>query len=94
MSGSSTTSIKLDPAMKERIRRLADAQRRTPHWVMKEAIEEYVAREERQEQFRADALAALEDYQATGLHLTGEEVDEWLEKLERGEESKMPEWHK
>jgi predicted transcriptional regulator len=94
MPATSTTSIKLDPAIKERVQRLADAQRRSAHWVMKEAIEKYVEREEKQEQFRQDALTAWEDYQTTGLHLTGDEVDAWLAKLERGEDAKMPEWHK
>ena len=93
MPATSTTSIKLDPAIKERVQRLADAQRRSAHWVMKEAIAEYLEREEKREQFRQDALAALEDYETTGLHLTGEEVDEWLAKLERGEEAEMPAWH-
>lgn len=92
MATVSTTSIKLDPALKERLQRIANAQRRSPHWVMKEAIAEYLDREEKREQFRQDAIAALEDYETTGLHLTGEEVDEWLAKLERGEEAEMPAW--
>jgi predicted transcriptional regulator len=75
------------------VQRIADAQRRSAHWVMKEAIEEYLEREEKRAQFRQDALTALEDYETTGLHLTGSEVDEWLAKLERGEEAKMPAWH-
>lgn len=93
MPATSTTSIKLDPAIKERVQRLADAQRRSAHWVMKEAIAEYLDRQEKRERFRQDSIAALEDYETTGLHLTGGEVDEWLAKLERGEEAEMPAWH-
>lgn len=93
MAATSTTSIKLDPDLKERLQRIADAQRRSAHWVMKEAISEYLEREEKREQFRQDALAALEDYETTGLHLTGDEVDEWLAKLEQGEQAEMPAWH-
>ena len=55
---SSTTSLKLDDEMKERIRRLANIHRRTPHWVMREAIHEYVEREERCEQNRHAVLEA------------------------------------
>ena len=40
-----TTSLKLDPEMKQRVQRLAAAQRRTAHWIMREAIEEYVDRQ-------------------------------------------------
>ncbi|MGD0600109.1 MAG: ribbon-helix-helix domain-containing protein, partial [Terriglobales bacterium] len=42
----STTSLKLDGETKERVQRLASARRRSPHWVMREAIEQYVEREE------------------------------------------------
>jgi len=35
-----TTSLKLDPSIKERIRRLASARRRTPHGLMREAVEQ------------------------------------------------------
>ncbi len=38
------TSLKLDPAIKERVQRLASARRRTPHWILREAVEQYVER--------------------------------------------------
>ncbi len=93
MQTSSTTSLKLDSETKKRIQRLASARRRTPHWVMREAIEQYVEREEKREQFRQDALAAWAHYQATGLHVTAEHADEWLSKLEAGEDASIPECH-
>jgi predicted transcriptional regulator len=48
----STISVKLGSETKERIHRLAASRRRSPHWVMREAIEQYVEREEKREQFR------------------------------------------
>lgn len=87
------SSVKLDDDLKGRIKHLADARRRTPHWIMREAIAEYVEREEKRESFKREALEAWEDYQRTGLHLTGEEVDEWLAKLEAGEDAEMPACH-
>jgi len=90
MPNLSTTSLKLDGEIKERVRRLASARRRSPHWVMREAIEEYVAREEKREQFRQDALAAWSHYQTTGLHVTAEEADAWLAKLEAGKDARPP----
>lgn len=86
----STTSLKLDVEVKERVQRLAAARRRSPHWLMREAIEEYVEREERREQFRQDALTAWANYQATGLHVTAEEADSWLAKLEAGKDAAPP----
>ncbi len=90
MTEPSTTSLKLDVEIKERVRRLASARRRSPHWVMREAIEEYVEREEKREQFRQDALAAWAHYQSTGLHVTAEEADAWLAKLESGKYAAPP----
>ncbi len=89
----STTSLKLDVETKDRVQRLATVRRRSAHWLMREAIEQYVEREEKREQLRKDAVAAWEDYQATGLHLTADEADDWLAKLEAGRDADMPECH-
>ena len=85
-----TTSLKLDLELKQRVQQLASARRRSAHWIMREAVEQYVSREEEREQFRQDALAAWNDYQATGLHATAEEADAWLAKLEAGEDAEAP----
>jgi predicted transcriptional regulator len=89
----STTSVKLDINTKERVQRLAASRRRSPHWVMREAIEQYVEREEKREQFRQDALAAWTHYQTTGLHFSAEEADAWLAKLETGKNAAPPKCH-
>jgi predicted transcriptional regulator len=93
MAPRSTTSLKLDSSIKERVQRLAAARRRTPHWVMREAVEQYVEREEKREQLRQDALARWASYQATGLHVTAGEADAWLAKLEAGKNAVTPKCH-
>jgi predicted transcriptional regulator len=93
MPSTSTTSLKLDVEMKARVQRLAESQRRTSHWIMREAIEEYVSRQEKRLSFLNDAQAAWQDYQRTGLHLTNEEVGDWLAKIEAGEYAELPECH-
>jgi predicted transcriptional regulator len=93
MPHAATTSLKIDAELKERVQRLASARRRTAHWIMREAVEQYVGREEKREQLRAAALAAWNEYQATGLHATAEEADAWLAKLESGEDAQAPECH-
>lgn len=87
-------AVKLDPAMHERIKRLADTRHRSPHWMMREAIQQYVEREEKREAFRQDALAAWEEYLETGLHVTGEEVSAWLESWGTDQELPMLVCHK
>jgi len=84
--------MKLDIRTKERVRRIASA-RRSAHWVMREAIEQCVEREEQREQFRQDALATWTHYQTTGRHLTAEEADAWLAKLEAGKDTAPPKCH-
>ena len=93
MSPQTTTSLKLDSAIKDRVQRLASNRQRTAHWLMREAIEQYVEREEKREQLRQDALAAWEEYQTTGLHATAEEADAWLAKLEEGKDVEPPLCH-
>lgn len=93
MASAAITSLKLDPTTKERLQQLAKSRQRKPHWLMKEAIEQYVDREEKRQSFRDDAQKAWEDYQATGLHLTAEEADLWLQQLAEGNDAEPPACH-
>ena len=83
-------AIKIDSDTKERLKRLAEARHRTPHWLMREAIMQYVDREEKREAFRQDAIQAWEAYQTTGEYVTAQEADAWLAKLEAGEDIEPP----
>ena len=93
MATLSTTSLKLNSVMKERVNRLASVRRRSPHWIMREAVEQYVEREEKREKLRQDALAAWADYQTTGLHVTAKDADAWLARLEGGKRAVIPKCH-
>ena len=44
--------------IKARVKRLAQARQRTPHWLMRETITQYVDREEKREAFRLDSQLA------------------------------------
>lgn len=86
-------AVKLDLDIRERMKRLAEARHRTTHWMMREAIQQYIEREEKRETFRQDGIRAWNEYQATGLHVTLEEADAWLAKLEAGQDGEPPECH-
>lgn len=86
-------SVKLNDELRSRIRRLAEMRQRTAHWIMCEAIREYVEREEALESFKQEALAAWTAYQETGRHLQGEEVRDWLNTWGTDDESELPECH-
>jgi predicted transcriptional regulator len=89
-----TVSVKLDPDTRARIESLAEARHRSAHWVMREAISQYVEREEKREAFRKDTLKAWEEYRETGLHATAEAVDTWLASWGTENERPAPECHK
>ncbi len=86
-------SVKLDPEIRSRMERLAGIRRRTSHWLMREAIQQYVEREEKRETFRQDTLKAWEEFQATGLSASAEEVEAWLTRWGTEDEFPTPECH-
>lgn len=87
------TSIKLDEDLKNRLQLLADNKRRSAHWIMCEAIKNYVQREEKRENFKQEALVSWSVYQETGQHLTGEEVCRWLHTWGTDKETEIPKCH-
>ena len=87
-------AIKIDEDTQARIKRLADARHRTPHGLMREAITQYVEREEKREAFRQDTLRAWEEYRSTGLHASDEEVQAWLSSWGTDHELPAPTCHK
>jgi predicted transcriptional regulator len=86
-------AVKLDLDTRERIKRLAEARHRSTHWMMREAIQQYIEREEKREAFRQDGIRAWNEYQTTGLHVTHKEADAWLAKLEADQDVEPPECH-
>lgn len=87
------SSVKLDEELKGRVQLLAQTRRRSAHWIMREAIAQYVDREEKREALRQDTLNAWEEFQATGLHASAEEVDKWLASWGSETELPTPECH-
>jgi len=87
-------SVKLDMDTRVRIEKLALIHRRTTHWMMREAIQQYVEREEKREIFRQDAIKAWDDFQSTGLHATSAEVNAWLTSWGADDELPAPTCHR
>ena len=85
------TSLKMDDALKHRVQHLAHQRRRSPHWIMLDAIRQYVEREEARESFKQEALASWAAYQENGRHLSGQDVRAWLDGWGTDEETAVPE---
>jgi len=86
-------AVKIDADIKKRLKNLAHAKQRSSHWLMCEAINQYIEREEKRASFRQDAMSAWEEYRETGLHVTGEEVVNWLKTWGTGNEKDVPKCH-
>lgn len=86
-------SVKLDSDTRARLEHLAESRRRTPHWMLREAVAQYLEREEKREAFRQDTLKAWEEYRTTGLHVTADEAEAWLAQLAEGNDVEPPECH-
>jgi len=87
------TSLKIDDELKDRIQHLANARRRSASWIMREAIEQYVKREEARESFHREATESWAEFQETGLHITLDELNNWLDTWGTDGETEAPECH-
>ena len=88
-----TVSVKLDPSDRERISALASTKKRTPHYLMKEAIREYIEREESRQNFINVAERSYEHYKETGSHISLDEFSTWVDEVEKNPDAPMPVCH-
>lgn len=87
-------SVKLPTVERDRLAALAAARKRTSHYLMREAVSEYLGREEARQSFREEAALAWRDYKETGLHLSQEDVDDWIDSLGTPKPKRRPKWRK
>jgi predicted transcriptional regulator len=85
--------VKLPPELKERLQRISTEKQRSTHWIMKEAIQQYVDREEAAELFKRETIAAWEEYQRDGQHITHNEMTKWLSTWGAPDETECPPCH-
>ena len=93
MNSTRPVAVKLNRDMLDRMKRLAAAKGRSTHWMLRQAVSQFVEREEARGAFRAAGLDAWQQYQVTGLHVTHEDADAWLARLQAGEEAAIPRGH-
>ena len=82
--------IKLPTTERERLKKLGEQKKRSSHWLAKEAIAQYLDREEAAERFKQETLAAWEEYRRTGESLSHENVESWLETWGTDHEIECP----
>jgi predicted transcriptional regulator len=85
-----TQAIKLDDETNNRLKVLAQQRNRSAHWLLRDALQRYLAEEERYEQEKAEDLAGYEDYLLTGKAVSNDTVAAWLNELASGKKATWP----
>ena len=86
----SSTTLKLPEALKARIATLAQAEGKTPHAYMVEALLEKAARAERRREYLAAGTAALHEYERTGIAYAMEDVERYILGIAAGKKPSRP----
>lgn len=81
MQPATNLTVKLNTDERHKLKDLADAKKRTPHFLMREAIQRYIATEEAEQEAIELASASIAHYKQTGLHVTLAEVKAWSKSL-------------
>ncbi len=87
---SATQGVKLDPETRARPKALGELRDRSPHWLMRKAIVEYLDREEAYEHEKREDLERWERYQLTGEAVPYETVRQWLADVADGKDRPCP----
>ena len=82
--------IKLDDKTRERLKALAEKRNRSPHWLMRTAIEQFLDSEEQYEQEKSEDMSRWEQYALTGKYVEHNKVEHWLNDLAHGKKTKWP----
>ena len=85
-----TTALRLEPELKQRAELIAAADRRTLSFVVRDALQMYLEQREAEAAEINHAMAAWNEYQQTGLHVTGDEMSAWLRSWGTEHESETP----
>lgn len=82
--------IKLDDKISARLKALGAKRDRSPHWLMRKAIEQYLDQEEKYEAEKAEDMAEYEDYLLTGKAIDNQAMLSWLDDLAQNKTMPWP----
>jgi predicted transcriptional regulator len=84
MATTATIGVKLDEQTRDRLKTLGERKERATHWLVKKAIEEYLAREEGYERERREDEERWQRYLETGAAVSNKQASAWLDQLAAG----------
>ena len=76
-----TVALRLDDETQQRLKALGQARDRSPHYLMKQAVEKFLAVEEEIEREKALMQSRWERFELTGESIEHGEVRGWLDAL-------------
>ncbi len=85
-----TQGIKLDEDTRNRLKALGELRNRSPHWLMRTAIQTYLDREEIYEREKREDMERWERYQLTGNTISDDTAAGWLNNLAEGKDTPCP----
>ena len=86
-------SLRVDPTIKDRLQTIAQRHKRSAHALAQEAVYLFVEKQEAKDRWNQEATEAYNDYNTTGLHITHEELNTWLDTWGTENEQPAPQCH-
>ena len=84
-------AVKLSLLESERLNKLGEKKKRSAHWLAKEAISQYLDREESTERFKQqETIDRWEEYLVTGKTVADDAVQAWLDSWGTVNEHETP----
>ena len=83
------TSVRMPDELLNRLENAAEKLRRSKSWIIKDAVEEYLVREELKQRRNQETLESWEDHKA-GRVIDGDEVAAWLDSWGTDDEKESP----
>jgi predicted transcriptional regulator len=87
-------SVRVGTDQKDQLEWIAEKKERSVHFLLNQAVSEYIENERKRLEFYEDGRKAIEHYKETGLHTTHEEMMAWAESLGTDTELPLPPCHK
>lgn len=86
----SPTTLKLPDDLRARLALQAEAEGKSPHAYMLEALKEKADRADRRQEYLSAGAAALEEYERTGIAYAMEDVERYILGIAAGREPRRP----
>ncbi len=89
----SQMSIRIDTKTKERLSQIANRQKRSSHSNAVEALNFFIVQKEKEYLWNKSCIDSLNNFEETGLHVTQNEVEKWMDSWGTNNELPVPICH-